>query len=64
MNIQNMKYILALENQGSVSSAAKSLYISQPYLSKILQETEEEYGITIFRRIRKGAPPRKAASTF
>ena len=64
MNIQNMKYILALENQGSVSSAAKSLYISQPYLSKILQETEEEYGITIFRRDKKGLTPTEGGITF
>ena len=64
MNIQNMKYILALENQGSVSSAAKSLYISQPYLSKILQETEEEYGITIFRRDKKGITHTEGGITF
>lgn len=64
MNIQNMKYILELANQGSVSSAAKSLYISQPYLSKILQETENTYGITIFRRDKKGLTPTESGVTF
>ena len=64
MNIQYMKYVVTLAEQGSVSSAAKKLYISQPYLSKILQETEEEYGIVIFRRDKKGLVPTESGMAF
>ena len=50
MNIQNLRYVLEIIEQGSISAAARKLYISQPYLSKILMEVEREYGITIFSR--------------
>ncbi len=50
MNLQNLKYILSIEVYGSMSKAARALFVSQPYLSWILSETEQEYGITIFRR--------------
>lgn len=54
MNINNLKSIIALEYYGSISEAAKHLFFSQPYLSKVLRETEEEYNIKIFRRTSKG----------
>ena len=34
MNIQNLRYLLEIAQQGSVTSAAKVLYLSQPRLSK------------------------------
>ena len=40
MNIQNLKYLLEIAESGSVTAAAKVLYLSQPRLSKILAETE------------------------
>lgn len=50
MNLQNLRYVLEIIEHGSVSAAARKLYISQPYLSKILMEVEKEYGIAIFSR--------------
>lgn len=50
MNIQNLRYVLEIVEQSSISAAARKLFISQPYLSKILMEVEKEYGITIFSR--------------
>lgn len=50
MNLQNFRYVLEIIEQGSISAAARKLYISQPYLSKILMEVEKEYGISIFSR--------------
>ena len=50
MNLQNLQYVEEVIKCGSISAAARKLYISQPYLSKILMEVEREYGITIFSR--------------
>ena len=54
MNIRTLKYLVAIETYGSISEAAKRMYITQPYLSKILRDTEEEYNVTIFARGKKG----------
>ena len=47
MNLQNMEYLIEISNCGSISAAAKRLFVTQPYLSKVLRETEKEYGLTI-----------------
>lgn len=54
MNLQHLQYIIEIDNCGSISKAAQNLYVSQPYLSKILRETEEEYHLSIFTRGKNG----------
>ena len=54
MNLQNMEYLIEISNCGSISAAAKRLFVTQPYLSKVLRETEKEYGLTIFTRGKNG----------
>jgi DNA-binding transcriptional LysR family regulator len=54
MTLQQLKYILAIVDCGSISEAAKQLYISQPSLSNAVKEIEEEFGIEIFLRSSKG----------
>lgn len=54
MTLQQLKYMLAIVNCGSISEAAKRLYISQPSLSNAVKEIEEEFGIEIFLRSSKG----------
>lgn len=54
MNLVQLKYILAIENYGSISMAARQLYVAQPNLSRAIKEVEEEYGIKIFERTPKG----------
>ena len=39
MNLQNMEYLIEISNCGSISAAAKHLFVTQPYLSKVLRET-------------------------
>jgi DNA-binding transcriptional LysR family regulator len=55
MNIQQMKYVVAVANNGSFREAAKKLYITQPSLSNGIRELEEEIGVTLFTRTNKGA---------
>ena len=52
MNIRTLKYLVAIETYGSISEAAKRMYITQPYLSKILRDTEEEDNGTFAHRAR------------
>lgn len=54
MNCEKMRYLLEIEKYHSITKAAKSLYIAQPNLSKIVKEIEEEYGIKIFKRTSAG----------
>ena len=54
MNLQQMKYLIEIERQGSISKAAQTLFISQPSLSNSIKELENEMGVTIFLRTKKG----------
>lgn len=54
MTIQQLRYLIAVVNSGSINEAAKSLYISQPTLSKSIKDLEKEMGINIFTRTSRG----------
>lgn len=54
MNLEHLKYIFAIEKYGSISMAARQLYVAQPNLSRAVKEFEDEYGIKIFERTSKG----------
>ena len=64
MTIQQLKYILAVAEVGSITEAAKQLFISQPSLSNSIKETEKEAGITIFIRSRTGITLTKEGTEF
>ena len=64
MNIQNLRYLLEIAQRGSMTAAAKVLYLSQPRLSKILAETEQKYGVAIFKRENNGLTPTEAGRKF
>jgi len=54
VTLQQLKYVVAIEKQGSFSKAAKSLYVSQPGISSLVKDLEDELRISIFTRNRKG----------
>lgn len=54
LKIEYLKYIIEVEKQGSISKAARSLFLTQPYLSKAIHELEEEINVTIFIRNKNG----------
>lgn len=54
MELRVLEYFLALTREGSISSAAKSLNVSQPTLSRQLIELEKELGCRLFERSRQG----------
>ena len=50
MNFQQLRYVLTIYEQGSISKAAEKLFITQSALSQHLLKTESELGIKIFDR--------------
>ncbi|MGG7213818.1 LysR family transcriptional regulator [Clostridium nigeriense] len=54
MTLQQLRYVVTIADKGTISSAAKELFISQPSLTNALKELEEEIQITIFNRTNKG----------
>ena len=50
MNEKHMQYVLTVLKEGSFTSAAKKLYVSQPSLSQIIKTAESNLGAPIFNR--------------
>jgi len=64
MNIKHLQYMIEIERVGSISQAAKNLYVGQPNLSRILREVEESVGFTIFDRTHQGIRPTERGMAF
>lgn len=54
MTLQQLKYVVMVAEKGTISDAAKELFISQPSLTNAIKELENEMHITIFNRTNKG----------
>ncbi len=50
MNIKHAQYMLTVLQEGSITNAAKKLYISQPSLSQMIKLVENNLGTPIFNR--------------
>ena len=57
MTFAQLQYLLEIHKTGSISQAAKNLFVSQPSISLTLKTLEEELGYSIFLRTRKGLVP-------
>lgn len=54
MTIQQLRYVIKIVECGSITEAARQLFISQPSLSAAVKELETELGIEIFHRATRG----------
>ena len=50
MNPKHAQYMLTVYQEGSITSAAKKLYVSQPSLSQMIKLVESNLGTPIFNR--------------
>ena len=50
MNLKHASYVLAVLREGSITAAAKKLYVSQPSLSQTIKQVEQNLGAPIFDR--------------
>lgn len=60
MDIRSAQYLVAVVDQGSVTAAADSLRISQPYLSQAVRNLQRTLGTTLFERTTRGLTPTPA----
>ena len=54
MTLQQLRQVITISTSRSMNEAAKTLFVSQPNLSAVVKELEEEIGITIFIRSNRG----------
>lgn len=54
MTLQQLKYIITIANEGSLSKASEKEFISQPSMSSMLKELEKEIGTQLFTRTNRG----------
>lgn len=54
MTLTQLRYVAKVAECGSITEAARQLYISQPSLSSAVRELEAELGIVIFNRSARG----------
>lgn len=57
MQLQQLKYFMAVVEHKSFSNAARALNISQPSLSQSIQALEQELGFVLLQRKRSGSQP-------
>ncbi|HWB62852.1 MAG TPA: LysR substrate-binding domain-containing protein [Chitinophagales bacterium] len=59
MTLQQLEYVIALDNHRNYVKAAKSCYVTQPTLSMMVKKLEDEIGVSIFDRNKKPLQPTK-----
>lgn len=64
MEIRQLRYFIAIVNQGSLSSAVNVLHIAQPALSHQLSQLETELGTRLLHRSAQGVKPTEAGLIF
>ena len=64
MNLTFLRYAVEVEKTGSISLAARNLYLGQPNVSKAIKELELSLGIAIFKRTPRGVIPTPKGEEF
>lgn len=62
--IEQIRFVFEIAKAGSISQAAKNLYTSQPYLSIVLKDIEQELNVFLFERNNKGVTPTQQGNLF
>ncbi|MEM9224015.1 MAG: LysR substrate-binding domain-containing protein [Pseudomonadota bacterium] len=64
MDIKQMRYFVAIAEQGSLAAAANSIGIAQPSLSQQVKNLEERIGTDLLVRSSRGVTMTEAGATF
>lgn len=60
MTLQQLRYLIAVAEHGSMTGAAQELFVVQPALSRSLQSLERELNVVLFTRVGRGLVPTAA----
>lgn len=61
MNLRHIEVFHAVYRAGSISAAARALYVSQPSVSKVLKHAESRLGFPLFRLVKGRLTPTEEA---
>ena len=64
MTLQQLRYVDQVATVGSISEAARKLFVSQPTLTEAVRTLEEELRIAIFNRSAKGVTVTREGEEF
>ena len=64
MELQQLRYILAVAKEKNFIRAAKRMHVTQPTLSQQIQKLEQELGVILFERSARGARLTAAGEKF
>lgn len=64
MNLRQLTYVVEISRCGSISGAAKKLFLAQSSISASIKELEDELGIEIFKRNNRGVIFTRAGKEF
>ncbi|MCP5269512.1 MAG: LysR family transcriptional regulator [Zoogloeaceae bacterium] len=64
MELRQLKYFVAIAEHGAFSKAAEKLYVAQSALSHQLAQLEDELGVRLFHRSRRGVELTDPGRTF
>ncbi len=64
MKLQQLRYVIAVADAGSINEAARQLFVAQPSLSASIREVENELGFEIFNRNSRGVTLSREGSEF
>ncbi len=64
MTLQQLKYVVTVADKGTISEAAKELFLSQPSLTNAIKDLEQEMQLIIFNRTNKGIVVSGAGDEF
>jgi LysR family cyn operon transcriptional activator len=54
MNLQQLRYLVATADEGTMTSAATACHVAQPVLTRAVRALERELGVLLLRRRGRG----------
>jgi DNA-binding transcriptional LysR family regulator len=64
MDLRQLRYLVAIVDEGGIRKASRHLYLAQPSISKALRLLESELGVALFRRTPTGIELTDAGAEF